>query len=200
MYTDRVRRRMRRGKNGYIGEVYLAQDSDFESISGYWVYKGEPLEVDITNFVNNKNLTTTYNMFSGASRYGSTAVKRVVLGENSVTDMSYMFNYSKTSLDLSSFDTSSVTRMFSMFRNSRATSLDLSSFDTSSVTSMSYMFYDSQATSLDLSSFDTSSVTSMSYMFNYSQATTGYARTQADADKFNSSRNKPAGLNFVVKP
>jgi hypothetical protein len=40
----------------------------------------------------------------------------------------------------------------------------------------------------------------MSYMFENSKATTGYARTQADADKFNASTNKPAGLNFVVKP
>ena len=129
--------------------VYIAEDKDFQSIESYWIYKGEPLEVDITDFVNNKNLTSTSYMFSGASKYGSTAVKRVVLGKNSVTDMSYMFN------------------------NSRATSLDLSSFDTSSVTNMSYMFWGSRAT-------------------------TGYARTQADADKFNSSSNKPAGLVFVV--
>lgn len=34
---------------------------------------------------------------------------------------------------------------------------------------------------------------------NGPQATTGYARTQADADRFNASPGKPAGLNFVVK-
>ena len=28
---------------------------------------------------------------------------------------------------------------------------------------------------------------------------TGYARTQADADKFNASSYKPVGLTFVVK-
>ena len=156
--------------------VYIAEDKDFQYIGSYWIYKGEPLEVDITDFVNNKNLTSTRYMFSGLSKYGSTAVKRVVLGENSVADMSYMFG------------------------NSQATSLDLSSFDTSSVTSMANMFRSSQATSLDLSSFDTSSVTNTSYMFYDSQATTGYARTQADADKFNSSSNKPSGLVFVVKP
>ena len=36
-------------------------------------------------------------------------------------------------------------------------------------------------------------------MFQAPKATTGYARTQADANKFNASSNKPAGLNFVVK-
>ena len=234
--------------------VYIAEGKDFQLISDYWIYKGEPLEVDITNFVNNKNLTSTGYMFSGWLAYEATAVKKVVLGENSVTDMSYMFRDSQAtsldlssfdtssvtdmrnmfyssqatsldlssfdtssvtdmrymfyssqaiSLDLSSFDTSSVTDMNNMFRHSQATSLDLSSFDTSSVTNMSYMFYSSQATSLDLSSFDTSSVNSMNNMnnmFRHSQATTGYARTQTDADKFNSSSAKPAGLVFVVKP
>ena len=71
------------------------------------------------------------------------------------------------SLDLSSFDTSSVTSMSRMFINcSSLSSLDLSSFDTSQVTSMSGMFSGcSSLSSLDLSSFDTSSVQGMSSMF-----------------------------------
>ena len=148
---------------------------------------------------------------------------------SNVTDMSWMFNSSAaTSLDLSNFDTSNVTdmsRMFSstaateikglnqfntskttsmnsMFYRSKATSIDLSSFDTSNVTNMSDMFRESKATTLDLSNFNTSKVTDMSYMssmFYLSAATTGYARTQADADKFNASSGKPSGLTFVVK-
>ena len=70
----------------------------------------------------------------------------------------------------------------------------------SNITTMEYTFIGSQATSLDLSSFDTSKVNEISNMFQNSQTTTGYARTQADADKFNASSNKPTGLNFVVKP
>ena len=46
---------------------------------------------------------------------------------------------------------------------------------------------------------NTSKVTDMTSMFNGSQATIGYARTQADADRFNASSGKPAGLVFVVK-
>ena len=34
-------------------------------------------------------------------------------------------------------------------------------------------------------------------MFRNSSATTGYARTQADADRFNNSSNKPSALVFV---
>jgi len=54
-----------------------------------------------------------------------------------------------------------------MFINcSSLTSLDVSGFDTSSVTNMSYMFYNcSSLTSLDVSGFDTSSVTAMTSMF-----------------------------------
>ena len=39
----------------------------------------------------------------------------------------------------------------------------------------------------------------MNGMFSNSKATTGYARTQADADKLNASSNKPDTLTFVVK-
>ena len=96
-------------------------------------------------------------------------------------------------------NTKPIVSMKNMFSSSNATSLDLSSFDTSKVTDMSYMFCSSKATSLDLSSFDTSNVTNMSDMFSYSKATTGYARTEKDATKFNSSSSKPSGLTFVVK-
>lgn len=38
-------------------------------------------------------------------------------------------------------------------------------------------------------------------MFQNCKATTGYARTQADANKFNaSSTSRPSGLYFIVKP
>ena len=121
-------------------------------------------------------VTSTFRMFRGDSPYLATPVTKVVLKHSNVTNMGAMFN------------------------SSRATTLDLSNFNTSNVTSMYAMFYYSKATSLDLSSFDTSKVTDMRSMFRYSNATTGYARTQADADKFNASSNKPAGLNFVVKP
>ena len=70
-------------------------------------------------------------------------------------------------LDLSNFNTSQVTSMYSMFLDMfYLTTLNLSSFDTSNVTNMSYMFYGmSNLTTLDLSSFNTSKVMDMSAMF-----------------------------------
>ena len=92
-----------------------------------------------------------------------------------------------------------VTSMMYIFSGSEAKTIDLSSFNTSNVTNMGGMFHSSNVVNLDVSNFDTSNVTDMSSMFSYSAATTGYARTQTDADKFNSTSYKPSGLTFVVK-
>ena len=224
MLADRVRMGSRKKYND-TDEVYLAQDSDFVKVNNYWVYRGSELEIEIPHRIQGEEITSYTFMFRGLGSYSATPVTRVVSNNKMVTNMSYTFYESQaTSLDLSSFDTSNVTDMRSMFSgsqatslglsnfdtsnvtnmnymfyNSKATSLDLSSFDTSNVTNMSYMFAGSQATSLDLSSFDTSKVTNMNYMFQNASATIGYARTQADADKFNASSGKPSGLVFVVK-
>lgn len=71
-------------------------------------------------------------------------------------------------INLSSFNTSKVTDMQSMFKNDLLlTSLDLSNFDTSNVTNMYFMFHScKKLINLDLSSFDFSSVTNSSGMFH----------------------------------
>jgi surface protein len=170
MLASRVRMGSRKK---YIDEVYLAQDSDFVKVNNRWVYRGSELEIEIPHTIQGEEITSYYNMFNGLMSYVS--VTRVVSNNKNITNMG------------------------SMFRDSQATSLDLSNFDTSNVTNMSNMFNGSEATSLDLSSFDTSNVTNMNSMFRYARATIGYARTQADADRFNASSNKPPGLVFVVK-
>ena len=157
----------------------------------------------ITN-INVKGVATNGDYLTDASEMfrdnNSLYLELDFLNTSNVTTMVRMFRESQaTTLDLSSFDTSNVTNMWGLFRESQATTLDLSSFDTSNVTNMREMFRQSQATTLDLSSFDTSNVTNIAEMFMSSQATTGYARTQADADKFNNTNNKPETLNFVVK-
>jgi len=91
-----------------------------------------------------------------------------LLNTSNVTDMSGMFrNTGLTSLDLSSWDTSNVTDMRAMFSESLGlTSLDLSLWDTSSVTDMSEMFWMvGGVASSDLSLWDTSNVTNMRDMF-----------------------------------
>ena len=101
---------------------------------------------------------------------------------------------SLASLDLSSFDTSSVTDMRSMFTLcSSLTSLDLSSFDTSRVRYMGHkepgtneggMFALCESlASLDLSSFDTSNVTDMSCMFYYCSSLASLDLSSFDTSK-----------------
>lgn len=87
---------------------------------------------------------------------------------SNVKNMSNMFYYcsSITSLDLSSFDTSNVEDMSSMFASSGLASFNASDLDTSKVKDMQSMFSAcTSLTTLDLSSFDTSKVTNMNRMF-----------------------------------
>ena len=73
---------------------------------------------------------------------------------------------SLTSLDLSNFDTSSVTDMSYMFDGmSSLTSLDLSNFDTSEVAYMDWMF-GRMSSLISLSNFNTSGASYMRDMFN----------------------------------
>ena len=169
--------------------------SKVTNMSGMFYYNAAT-SLDLSSF-DTENVTDMEFMFDSSA---ATSLDLSSFDTSKLTNMSSMFeNSAAKSLDLNSFDTSKVTNMGGMFAGSEATSLDLSSFDTNNVTNMRQMFYSSDATSLDLSSFDTSKVTDMSEMFAYSAVRTGYARTQADADKFNSSSNKPSALTFVVK-
>ena len=74
--------------------------------------------------------------------------------------------YALTILDVSKFDTSSVTNMYKMFENcSKLTTLDVSGWDTSSVTNMRSMFSGCSAlTELNLGNFDLTKVTNVSSM------------------------------------
>ena len=77
-----------------------------------------------------------------------------------------------------------------MFNSSAATTLNLSSFNTSNVTSMRSMFFSSAATTLDLSSFDTSNVTDMSCMFyKNTNLKTIYASDKFNTNSVTSSTN-----------
>ena len=81
------------------------------------------------------------------------------------------FNASSlTSLNLSNFNTSNVTRMDWMFNGvSSLTSFDVSHFDTSNVTHMDGMFANmSSLTSLNLSNFNTGNVRIMGTSNNFS--------------------------------
>ena len=124
-------------------------------------------------------------MFSGCSSLVSLDLSG--FDTSSVTSMADMFSEcsSLESVDLSSFDTSNVTDMQRMFSScSSLTVLDLSCFDTSRVADMGSMFwYCDSLAALDVSSFNTASVTDMGYMF-YGCSSLG----QLDVSSFNTAR------------
>ena len=83
-----------------------------------------------------------------------------------ITDMSYMFNYSKFNGDISNWDVSNVKNMQEMFYNSKFTGEngDISKWDVSNVKDMDYMFCYSEFNG-DISNWDVSNVKDMSFMF-----------------------------------
>ena len=94
--------------------------------------------------------------------------KNVIVKWNNTVNNLYKMFYGITSLisiDLSSFDTSSVTNMFSMFCRCSLKSLDLINLNLSSLKSMSAMFSFSSLESLNLCNLNTKSLIDMRYMF-----------------------------------
>mgnify|MGYP001048905897 CR=1 FL=1 len=90
-----------------------------------------------------------------------------------------------TSINFSTFSTSNVTTMYSMFLGcNNLTSLDLSKFNTPKVTNMGLMFQQCKSlTSLNLSNFNTSNVVRMEVMFSNCSAL-----TNLDLSNFNTSK------------
>ena len=159
--------------------------------------KSQATKVDLSTFDTSK-VTNMENMFRESE---IEELDLSTFDTSNVLWMSGMFYKSKAKniVFSSSFDTKKVKKMENMFRESNVNKLDLSSFNTSNVENMKYMFYKTLVDTIDLSSFDTSKVTDMYAMFQETKATIGYARTQSDADKFNSTHLIPNGLKFVVK-
>lgn len=129
-------------------------------------YYAEPEKV----YLNTNSNSMFYSMYSEEKLKNILELDLSNFNTSRVTNMYSMFSgMSKlTTLNLSGFDTSKVTNMNSMFYYmSNLTSLDLSHFDTSKVTNMYSMFYGmSNLATLNLSSFDTSKVTDMGAMFD----------------------------------
>ncbi len=85
---------------------------------------------------------------------------------SSVTNMNGMFvSNSAFNQDIGNWNTSSVTDMSYMFSNSSAFNQDIGGWNVSNVTNMNGMFVSNSAFNQDIGNWNTSSVTNMSYMF-----------------------------------
>ena len=122
--------------------------------------------VDITSW-NVRKVTTTEGMLQGTP---ITSLDLSAWNTDSLTNMRYMFeNCTKlTSLNLSGWNTSNVTDMSGLFgHDQQLTNLRFDGWNTGNVRLMGHMFeYCTKLTSLDLSGWDTSNVTDMSGLFD----------------------------------
>ena len=82
-----------------------------------------------------------------------------------VRDMTRLFQLSAFNGDISTWDTSKVTQMESMFSLAVIFDQDISHWDTSQVTNMEAMFARASEFDKDIGSWDTSQVVNMDYMF-----------------------------------
>ena len=170
----------------YVDEpIYCYSNDEKNYINGQYTYTSsgsngwsvqltdkmstEPVNTVLCTYINNRPITSFSNAFSDSE---ATSIDLGKINTKNVTSMYAMFMNSKatTIKGLELFDTSKVTEMQHMFRNTNFLSLDLSSFDTSNIDSFLCYFFISKATYIDVSSFDTSNVTNMGSFFNNTQA------------------------------
>ena len=122
--------------------------------------------VGITSW-NVRKVTTTKGMLQGTP---ITSLDLSAWNTDSLTNMQYMFeNCTKlTSLDLSGWNTSNVTDVSGLFgHDQQLANLRLDGWNTGNVRLMGHMFeYCTKLTSLDLSGWDTSNVTDMYALFD----------------------------------
>lgn len=114
------------------------------------------------------NATMLTHMFYGCNRLSTVGITS--WNVRKVTTTRGMLQGTPiTSLDLSAWNTDSLTSMRYMFENcTKLTSLDLSGWNTSNVTSMEGLFsHDQQLTDLSMDGWNTGSVRLMGHMFEY---------------------------------
>ena len=163
--------------------IYGCYNFDISSLTSenYMLVKYKSLTTYRNGFQNSYRENIAYIIYQNYSLSGKDGFK---IHENSTIEIhflkspnSLMYFFERKndinveniiSIDLSHFDSSSVTDMTGMFYNCRSLiSLNLSNFNTSSVTDMTGMFYNCRSLiSLNLSSFDTSRVTYMTGVFS----------------------------------
>ena len=154
--------------------------------------------LDISNF-NTSNVTNMSDMFSGSQ---ATTIDVSNFDTSNVTGMSSMFSgISATSIKgLETFNTSEVTDMSYMFDNFLGTTLDLSSFDTNKVTKMFAMFYKAENLSKIYASdkFVTDNVINSTNMFHRCLNLSGYNSSYVDKTFARISGNGVTGY-FTAK-
>ena len=157
---------------------------DYASINGVVYTKREKQQIDHNNAATSctSGITSMSFMFSGGSS-GSPFNEDISSWDTSaVTTMQSMFRQARSfNQDIGQWDTSAVTTMSGMFTYARSFNQDIGQWDTSAVTSMSSMFASAETFDQDIGQWDTSAVTNMSNMFaqatNFNKSLDGWDTT-----------------------
>lgn len=217
---DMVRTAGDTGSNGEMpGHYELAEDSEWSGdADGEFRYIGSKPYVAVPHEIKGVPVTSYKDMFRGTDVRGVYSdnsditsmngmlreahnLEEVLLETSNVQDMGLMFAKIDTdTLDLSNLETTGVNSFLNMFWDAKISELIVPNFDTTSTEDLSQMFMSAVIGVLDLSSFDITDTAKLDMMFyNVTTSPIGYAKTQADADRLNSSLMKPEGLTFIVR-
>lgn len=206
-----------KGNNNYNG-CNLLQNIDYTNLTAWGNIDGSLNTEKTNNFTDCSNLISinfANKLDNNQSTFAFDGCRnlKIIDGLDNITKINFKSNMNKVFYNcnkitteslqniVSKIDTSNVTSMESTFENCKSvTRLDLTNFNTSKVTDMYSMFDGCDSMEyIDLSSFDMSKVKNTSYLIDMPKLKTGYANTQADADKINNSSNYIAPVKFKPK-
>ena len=152
------------GGNPYYEDLHMQRTNDGANMKGLFYYCNSP-ELDLSRLDTSKVTDMSY-MFG----YCSSQINIDGWDTSEVTNASYMLQSFTGSIDLTKLDFSSVTNVSNMFNYANLDNIILTGLKFPSATSYDNMFNNAKATTLDLSSWDISHVKNMNSMFQSSGA------------------------------
>jgi len=133
--------------------------------AGGYFYGASNLTITATDVLDLTGTTTLSSAFRDCAAL-TTVPSMNSWNTSAVTNLGAMFRDSALfNQNISSWNTSSVTDMESMFNNANAFNQDIGSWNTGSVTTMASMFYGANAFNQNIGGWNTGSVTTMASMF-----------------------------------
>lgn len=158
-YASKISSIPMEGGDPYYEYFYNLRTNNGTSMKSLFAYS-DALELDLRNLDVSK-VTDMSRMFT----YCSSAVNVDGWDTSKVINMNYMFFYFSGSIDISKFDLSSVTDAEYMFSNTNTDNIILTGLSFPSTASLANIFNEATGDTLDLSSWDISNIKNMSNLF-----------------------------------
>ena len=171
----------------------------------YFCFNCDKLKIVNLNGGGGDNLSSIGDMLYGSKNIQEIHMKNFNFGEVfSLGNFTGPFN-SKPNVEIIDLSKSKMKKVSgfndAFYGDSKLETLNMSNIEApTKITVIGGMFKDcSKLSVIDFSSFDLSDASGLDSAFSNVTATTGYTKTQADADRLNTSSNKPSTLIFQPK-